>query len=71
MPESRFLARLGSRIKDLRLKKNMTQTELALLCNFEKASMSRIEAGKTNISILTLYKICKALEIEMAELCKF
>lgn len=71
MPESRFLARLGSRIKDLRLKKNMTQTELALLCNFEKASMSRIEAGKTNISILTLYKICKALEIDMAELCKF
>jgi len=45
----------------------MTQNELALQCNFEKASMSRIESGKTNVTVLTLRKISKALNAEMFE----
>ena len=67
MPDPKFLASLGSRIKELRLKKDMTQNELAILCNFEKASMSRIESGKTNVTILTLRKISTALEVEIVE----
>ncbi len=53
---------IGQRIKELRLRKKMTQHKLAMSCNFEKASMSRIEAGKTNMTLLTLRKICIALE---------
>jgi transcriptional regulator with XRE-family HTH domain len=45
----------------------MTQNELAIQCNFEKASMSRIESGKTNITVLTLRKISKALDAEIHE----
>jgi len=45
--------------------KGMTQHELAFQCNFEKASMSRIEAGRTNITIRTLYKIAQALETDL------
>ena len=52
----------------MRLAKNMTQNDLAIECDFEKASLSRIEAGKTNITIRTLYKICKALDINIVEL---
>ena len=68
MTDLKFLACLGSRIKKLRLKKKMTQTDLAIACEFEKASMSRIEAGKTNISVITLRKISKALDVEIIEL---
>lgn len=61
---------MGARIKELRLSKEMTQNDLAARCDFEKASMSRIEAGKTNITILTLHKISKALNIDIMEFFK-
>ena len=70
MSNSKFLAGLGARIKELRLSKEMTQNELATQCEFEKASMSRIEAGKTNITILTLHKISKALDVDITEFFK-
>lgn len=70
MTDTKFLTMLGARIKELRLAREMTQNDLATQCDFEKASMSRIEAGKTNITILTLYKISKALEVDINEFFK-
>ena len=67
MTDPNFLASVGSIIKELRLQKGMTQNELAIQCNFEKASMSRIESGKTNITLLTLRKISRALEVEIRD----
>ena len=67
MTESEFLVRLGLRIKELRLKKGISQKDLAMECNFEKASMSRIESGKTNITLLTLYKIMNALDADVKD----
>jgi transcriptional regulator with XRE-family HTH domain len=68
MSDHKFLADIGSRIKELRIKNKISQIELAGLCNFEKASMSRIESGKSNITILTLRKISKALKVEISEI---
>lgn len=70
MSDPKFLAALGARIREIRLKKNLTQNELAILCNFEKASMSRIESGQTNITVLTLKKISRALDMPLAEFFK-
>ncbi|MCL8536869.1 helix-turn-helix transcriptional regulator [Chryseobacterium gallinarum] len=41
------------------------------MCNFEKSNMSRIESGRISPSLITLYKISKALNIEFYELFKF
>jgi len=68
MTETEFLTNLGAKIKELRITKNISQKDLAMECNFEKASMSRIEAGKTNITVLTLYKIINALEADVKDL---
>jgi transcriptional regulator with XRE-family HTH domain len=68
MAEKKFLAALGSRIRNLRTKKGLSLSELAYMCEFEKASLSRIELGKTNTTVLTLRKICKALDINITEL---
>ncbi|UAY50808.1 helix-turn-helix domain-containing protein [Ferruginibacter albus] len=68
--EPEVLQKLGGNIKKIRQKKNMTQIELATECNFEKASMSRIESGQTNATILTLQKISKALEVPLGEFFK-
>ena len=67
MSDLKVLSTLGLKIKELRLKKQITQNELAIQCNFEKASMSRIESGKTNVTVLTLRKISKALDTPMME----
>lgn len=67
MNETQFLVKLGTRIKELRNSKKMTQQDLAILCDFEKASMSRIESGRTNTTILTLLKISKVLDVPLKE----
>jgi transcriptional regulator with XRE-family HTH domain len=64
------LIKLGARIKQIRTKKNISQNELALMCEIEKSNMSRLESGQGNPTILTLFKICDALEISIEELFK-
>lgn len=68
MSDPEFLVLLGKKIKKIRGEKNISQFKLASLCDFEKASMSRIESGKTNTTILTLRKISTALGVEISEL---
>lgn len=61
-------AKIGTRIRILREAKNMTQQDLADLCNFDKADMSKIESGKANPTIKTLLKISQALEVKFSDL---
>lgn len=68
MNESNMMIKVGEKIKALRVRKNMTQNDLAMECDFEKASMSRIESGQSNPTLRTLYKICIALDVNLAEL---
>jgi transcriptional regulator with XRE-family HTH domain len=68
MGNEEFLVALGSRIKAIRAEKKMSQINLAAKCDFEKASMSRIESGKTNSTILTLRKISNALDVDVSDL---
>lgn len=70
MKETERLLKLGERIKAIRKKKNMSQKALAIKCEFEKTNMSRIESGKSNLTMRTLFKICKALDINETELFK-
>jgi transcriptional regulator with XRE-family HTH domain len=62
---------ISKRIKQIREGKNISQSDLGALCNFEKSNMSRIESGRISPSLITLYKIAKALDIEFYELFKF
>lgn len=63
-----LLQTIGNRIKFLREQKNISQQDLAALCNFEKANMRRIEAGRTNPTIYTLHKLSQALGISLSEI---
>lgn len=68
MDISQLQIKIGHRIKVLRESKGVSQQNLAAICNFEKANLSRIEAGRTNPTISTLYKISQALEISLSDL---
>ena len=62
------LIRIGMNIKDIREDKNISQQDLAAACNFEKSNMSRIEAGRTNLTIGSLLKICDALNVKLIDI---
>ncbi|GER58127.1 hypothetical protein ULMA_02350 [Patiriisocius marinus] len=61
---------VGKRIKLLREQKNIPQQDLAAKCNIEKSNFSRLEAGGTNPTIYTLYKIAENLDVSVSELTK-
>jgi len=67
MERNEFLISLGSRIREIRKQKKMTQEQLANVCEFEKANLSRIESGLTNPTILTLLKMSRALEVRLSD----
>jgi len=64
--ERELLFDLGQKIKKIRLEKKMSQIALATEINIEKSNMSRIEAGRTNPTYLTLYKIAIALGVNVS-----
>lgn len=66
--KEQLLVQIGNRIRFLREQKNISQQDLAAFCNFEKANMRRIEAGRTNPTVYTLHKISQALDISLSEL---
>ena len=62
------LLTIGNNIKTNRKKQNLTQIELAVAVGIDRAYLSEIENGKTNISINILFAISDALEIDINEL---
>jgi transcriptional regulator with XRE-family HTH domain len=62
--------KVGKRIQEIRIEKNLSQQDLAAKCNFEKSNMSRLEAGRSNATLSTLDIVSKALEVEVIELFK-
>ena len=65
---SQLQQKIGNRIRELRESKGISQQNLAAICNFEKANLSRLEAGRTNPTISTLHKISEALGISISDL---
>ena len=59
---------IGEKIKSVRLEKGLTQLDLAVKCNIEQSSLARIESGRTNPTIITLFTIAEALELEVKSL---
>ena len=61
---------IGKRVKMLREERNIPQQVLAAKCNVEKSNLSRLEAGNTNPTIYTLYKIAEHIGVSVSELTK-
>ena len=59
---------VGENIKKIRLDKKMTQAELAIKSDLDKQSIFRIEKGKLNMTVNTLFKIADALEVTTEKL---
>jgi len=60
--------KIGKTIKETRIEKGLSQNELALRVGMKQPDISRIEEGRKNITIETLSRLCKVLEIKRIEL---
>lgn len=59
---------VGKRIREKRILKKLTQIDVASHCNIERTNLSRIENGKTNLTLHTMLIICEALDMSIEEL---
>jgi transcriptional regulator with XRE-family HTH domain len=73
-----YKKQFGANLKKIRESKNMTQLDLATAMNelssesaIEKTTISRIENGRTNVTLITLRKLSLALEIDIKKLFDF
>ena len=63
--ETELLIAFGLRLRNQRLMKQLSQEELASLTELHRTYIGSAERGERNISILNLYKISSALEIDI------
>jgi transcriptional regulator with XRE-family HTH domain len=68
MDDKLYLEKLGERITQLRVNKNMRQIDLSEKIGIEDSALRRIEKGRVNSSINMLRKIAKGLDISILEL---
>jgi putative transcriptional regulator len=65
--DNEFIIKVGLRIKEIREKKGITQSELAKLCDKDRQNLNRIEKGHVNISVTYLKIITKNLNISLLD----
>lgn len=68
MTEEKLLKCVGKNIKMYRIQRGILQQDLAAMCNMEIPNMSRIENGRTNPTLRTLYRISQALGVPVRDL---
>ena len=66
-----FLKHLGEKLKDIRVKRGLSQEALAQEAGFSRSYYTEIELGKRNISIVNLYKLSKCIRVSLKELLNF
>jgi len=62
--------KFGNRVREERLKRNLSQEELAEKAHVHRTYIGMIERAEKNITLRNIAKIAKALEISISELVK-
>lgn len=68
---NRIEIRFGQRVKEIRLKQNISQEELAFRCGLSKNYISDVERGTRNISLKSIEKIAEGFAINIKDLFEF
>ena len=58
------LKQIGEKIRKFRMLKQISQEELANICEIDHSQINRMELGKVNFGISYLFKIADALEVD-------
>lgn len=59
---------IGRRIRTLREANSLTQKQLAEMVMVSPSSITRLESGKTMVSVFTMIKIAEVLKVSVADI---
>mgnify|MGYP001574859641 CR=1 FL=1 len=62
--------KFGKNVREIRLKKGMSQADLAKILNVHVTYISGIERGLRNMSLKNIEKLAKSLEVPIEKLIK-
>jgi len=70
MEKLQLFRAVGANIQKIRQSKNLSQVDLVgkMEGNIDTTNISRIESGRTNPTLYTLYRIAQALEVDIRDL---
>jgi putative transcriptional regulator len=66
-----FLRQFGEHIRSMRLKKNLTQFDVASAVGKDRQSIQRLEAGKINPTVFYLFELAEGLQVDFKDLTDF
>lgn len=66
-----YLSILGVNVRTLRIKRKLTQEQLADLCDLHRTYVGAIERGERNVSLKNIVIIAQALNVEPTELLSY
>lgn len=70
MDEEAILHELGKRIRAQRKRIGLSQEQLALVAGVDRSYYGAVERGERNITFLVLYRLCLALDCDIALLTR-
>lgn len=63
--------KFGLHLKQLRESKGLSLRELAAKCDLDSSKISKMENGKTNLQLSSMFELAKGLGVEPKELLDF
>lgn len=66
-----MLKEFGKHLREIRLKQNLSQVDLAYKGNFDRNYIGMLERGERNPSLKILQRLAETLEITLPELLNF
>ncbi len=68
MNEEEIIKKIAFNIKVERMRKNLTQFQLAEMIDVHEKYIGKVESGKQNLTIKTLIKLANALDVKLTKL---
>ena len=66
--EAQIQQNFGTRLRDLRKRRGLSQESLALACELDRTYIGGVERGERNISLINIFKIAEALGVPASQL---
>ncbi|MUG48070.1 helix-turn-helix domain-containing protein [Paenibacillus woosongensis] len=67
MNNGKIKASIGKVLKSLRIKQNLSQEDLAGICQVDRSYISMIEVGRNEPSVTKIFELCTGLKIKPSD----
>mgnify|MGYP003580075226 CR=1 FL=1 len=71
MKKNELKKKIGQRIIQLREKKGWSQSDLARACGKDRQAIEKLENGRVNPTLYTLYEVAESMQVSIRDLIDF